>query len=97
VIDITSRSAVLAVLAGVTQYFQISLTLPPSPAKKSSEPNFKEDFARSMNVNMRYFMPVLLGYMAWILSSAISIYWVTSNLFAIGQELYLRQKRKNNG
>ena len=96
VIDITSRSAVLAILAGITQYFQISLTLPKSAPKKSAEPNFKEDFARSMNVNMRYFMPGLLGYMAWILSSAISIYWVTSNLVAIGQELYLRRRRKEN-
>jgi len=93
-IDITSRSAFLAILAGVTQYFQISLTLPPAPKKKGNELNFKEDFARSMNMNMRYFMPILLGYMAYVLSSAISIYWVTSNLFAIGQELYVRHKRK---
>lgn len=94
-IDITTKSVILAVLAGLTQYFQTALTLPPAAPKKSAVPNFKEDFARSMNLNLRYFMPIFVAYIAWNLSSAIAIYWVTSNLFAIGQELYIRNKKKN--
>ncbi|MCX6713141.1 MAG: YidC/Oxa1 family membrane protein insertase, partial [Candidatus Vogelbacteria bacterium] len=94
-IDITSKSAILAILTGLTQYFQTVLTLPPAKPKSSANPSFKEDFARSMNMNMRYFMPVFVGYIAYTLSSAIAIYWLTSNIFAIGQELYIRSSRKD--
>jgi YidC/Oxa1 family membrane protein insertase len=93
--SITSKSIVLAILTGITQYVQTALTLPP-PVKKKTDgtPNFKEDFARSMNMNMRYFMPILITVIAYNLSSAIAIYWVTSNLFSIGQEYYIRKVKK---
>jgi YidC/Oxa1 family membrane protein insertase len=94
-IDITGKSAILAVLTGVTQYIQTALTLPKAAAKeKDQQASFKEDFARSLNLNMRYFMPVFIGYIAYTLSSAIALYWLTSNTFAIGQEIYIRRKKK---
>lgn len=94
--DITQKSLILALFTGITQYIQTALTLPPAPKKKDgSAPNFKEDLARSMNMNMRYFMPVLIVFIAYGLSSAISLYWITSNLFSIVQEYYIRQVRKN--
>lgn len=94
-INITSKSLILALLAGVTQYIQTALTLPKIKTKEAAGKNFKDDFARSMSLNMRYFMPVLVGYIAWSLSSAIALYWITSNVFAIGQEYYLRKTRKS--
>ena len=95
-IDITSRSLILAILAGLTQYWQTALTL-PAPEPKKGTPSFKDDFARSMNMNMRFFMPVMIGFFAWTLSSAIAIYWITGNLFAVGQEFYIRKKRARAG
>jgi membrane protein insertase Oxa1/YidC/SpoIIIJ len=32
---------------------------------------------------------------AYAISAAVAIYWTTSNLFAIGQEIYVRKKIKN--
>jgi len=94
-IPLTSKSLVLAVLAGVTQYIQTSLSLPPAPPKKvGSQPNFKDDLSRSMNLNLRYFMPVFVVYLAYTFSSAIALYWVTSNLFSIAQEYYIRKVKK---
>jgi len=93
--SITDKSVVLALLTGITQYIQTTLTLPKAPAKKKDEaPNFKDDFARSMNMNMRYFLPVFITFIAYSLSSAIAIYWVTSNIFSIGQEYYIRKIKK---
>lgn len=94
VFSILEKSWILALLTGITQYIQTALTLPPAPKKKDSTPNFKEDFARSMNMNMRYFMPIFITVIAYSLSAAISIYWVTSNLFSIGQEYYIRKVKK---
>jgi len=95
VFSILDKSWMLALLTGITQYIQTTLILPKTPPKKEdSKPNFKEDFARSMNMNMRYFMPVLITGIAYTLSSAIAIYWITSNLFSIGQEYYIRKVKK---
>ncbi len=93
--NILEKSWILALLTGFTQYIQTTLTLPPAPPKKKDGvPNFKEDFARSMNMNIRYFMPVFITFIAYSLSAAISIYWVTSNLFSIAQEYYIRKIKK---
>jgi len=92
--DITSKSLILALLAGVTQYFQIRLTLPPLK-ERTKNPSLKEDLARSFNLQMRYAMPVIVVVVAYVFSAVIAIYWTTSNLFAIGQELYVRHKIKN--
>jgi len=95
VFSILEKSWILALLTGVTQYIQTVLTLPPAPPKKKDDtPNFKDDFARSMNMNMRYFMPIFITFIAYNLSAAISIYWVTSNLFSIAQEYYIRKVKK---
>jgi YidC/Oxa1 family membrane protein insertase len=94
-IDMTSRSILLAVLAGVTQFFQMKLALPPTPARrKGAQPDFKSDLARSMNLQMRYVMPVMIGFFALTFPAALALYWTTSNVFAIGQELFVRKQMK---
>ncbi len=94
VIDITGKSFLLAVIAGVTQYIQFSLALPALPPKKEGEePNFKDDFMRTMQLQMRYVMPVIIGVVGYVISAAIALYFVVSNLMAILQELYVRRHR----
>lgn len=89
VIDIHERSYILAVLVGITQFIQMRLALPPLPPKSDS--TLSADFARSMNIQMRYIMPVVIIFIAATLPAAISIYWITSNVFAIGHELIVRR------
>jgi membrane protein insertase Oxa1/YidC/SpoIIIJ len=45
-----------------------------------------------MQMNMRYFLPALLAFTAYKLSAAVALYWVTSNMFTIGQELLVKYK-----
>lgn len=82
---------VLAALAGITQYFQIKLTLPPLKGRNSN-PTLKEDMARSFQLQMRYILPVFVLVFSYIISAAVALYWLTSNIFAIGQELVVRRK-----
>lgn len=89
-IDLTKRSVVLAVAAGLSQYFLARFASPLPPSGGSGE-SFKENLARGMNLQMRYFMPIFIGFIAYSLSGAIALYWATSNLFSVGQELYLRR------
>ncbi len=92
-IDIAARSLPLALLAGVTQYIHTKLSLPPIPPRKAdAEPSFKDDFARSMQVQMRYVMPVIIFFVAYTISAAIALYFLVSNLAAIVQEFVVRRQ-----
>lgn len=96
IFDVTKISVVLALLAGVTQFFQVKLAIPkPTPPKEGSTPTFAEDFARSMQMQMQYVLPVIITGVSLSVAAAISLYFVVSNLFAIGQELYIKRTIKN--
>lgn len=92
-LDIAAKSLPLALLAGITQYIHTALSLPkPTPRDPNKEPNFKDDLARSMHIQMRYVMPVLIFFVAYSISAAIALYFTVSNLMAIGQEYIVRKK-----
>ncbi len=92
-LDITARSMPLAFIAALTQYIHTNISLPKlEPRKPDAEPNFKEDFARSMQIQMKYVMPVLIFFVAYTISAAIALYFTISNLTAIAQEYIVRHK-----
>jgi len=92
--DITLKSIPLALLAGITQYIHINLSMPKmEPKKEDEEPSMKEDFARSMQMQMRYVMPVIIVVVAYTLSAAIALYFTISNLMAIAQEFVVKRHR----
>ncbi len=92
-IMLSKKSIILALLAAITQYYQIKLSIPPmAPAEKGAKPSFKDDFARSFNLQIRYILPVVVFGISYSISAAIALYWATSNLFSIGHELYVKQK-----
>lgn len=94
-ITLSKKSIILALLAAVTQYFQIKLSIPAmSPAEKGAKPSFKDEFARSFNVQMRYMLPVIVFGISYSISAAIALYWTTSNLFSVAQELYVARKAR---
>lgn len=93
-IDITGRSIVLAIGAGITQFIFTSMTLPKLAAREvDAGPNFKEDFMRNMHVQMKYVMPVIIAGVAYTISAAIALYFMVSNLVGIAQEFYVRKHR----
>ena len=93
--DLAAKSVLLAVVAGLAQYYQTDISLgaqAPLPAKKEGEKaNFQEDFARSMQVQMRYVLPVMISLIAYSTSAAVALYWATSNILSIIQELLLKR------
>ncbi|MEZ4194901.1 MAG: YidC/Oxa1 family membrane protein insertase [Candidatus Paceibacterota bacterium] len=94
IIDITGKSMILALLAGVTQFYQIKLSMPALPPKvEGAEPSLKDDFMRNMQLQMRYVMPIIIVFAAYAISAAIALYFFVSNLVAIGQEFYVRKHR----
>lgn len=89
-ISISQKSFVLAIIAGITTYFQISHAS-KGPSQQPTQ-GTQSDLAKAMNAQMKYFFPILMTFIAYTISSAVAIYFITSNLFAIGQEIYIRKK-----
>ncbi len=92
-IDISGKSFVLAGLTGIASFFQFKISM-PAPQEKKENPSLKDDLARSMNLQVRYFFPIMIAGVAYAFSSIVALYLLTSTLFSIGQELAVR-KHKN--
>jgi YidC/Oxa1 family membrane protein insertase len=94
VLDMAGKSLPLAILAGITMFIQMKIVMPALPPREpGAAPDFKTDFSRNMQMQMKYVMPVIIVFAAYIISAAIALYFVVSNLFAIGQEFYIRRHR----
>lgn len=92
---LSGKSLILALIAAGTQYYQIKLSIPPvAPIKEGEKPTFKDEFARSFNVQMRFMLPIIVFGVSYTISAAVALYWATSNLFSIGHELYVKRKAK---
>ena len=99
IFDITEKNTILAVVVAVGQFLQIKFTLPTPKkvdnlAKNKAEPSFQNELAKSMSTQMKYVMPVFMFFIARSFASLVSLYLITSSVFAIGQELYMRKKLK---
>lgn len=93
-IDISKSNYVLAVLAGLTQFFQMRLALPKPPKNQKPPESFQEQLSRSMSVQSRYIMPLFIFFIALKFSSGIALYWTAMNVFAIVHEAVVAYKAK---
>ena len=94
-VDLTKSFFPLSLLVGVSQFIQLHLSLPAkTPAVNSNQTKSPQDFARNLQSQMRYTLPVFVVFAASTLPAAISLYWLTSNLFAIGHEIIIRRETK---
>jgi YidC/Oxa1 family membrane protein insertase len=92
-VNVLDKSFVLAIIAGVTSYFQISLATPkPSPTSPGKPTGMQDEIAKAMSVQMKYFFPVLMVFIAYSISSVVALYLITSNVFSIIQEIYIKKK-----
>jgi len=89
VVNLTTPSVVLAVIAGIVQFFQSKMITPKNISKKT------DDFSQIMQKQMLYLFPIMTIIILWKLPAAIGLYWITSSLFSIGQQ-YLAFKPRQN-
>ena len=102
-IEMHSKSLILAILAGVSQFIQGYLS---SPIKTKTEivkeinvgekRSFQEELSKSMQTNIKYVLPVFIAVIAYQISAAVALYWITSNIFTIAQEWFIRRSLSKN-
>jgi YidC/Oxa1 family membrane protein insertase len=89
-IDMNSRSALLAILAVVTQYMYTRLSMGPrekTPDSSPVEASLSGDMAKSFDLQARYVLPLMIGVIGYTIAAAAPLYWAASNTFMIVQEL----------
>lgn len=80
------HNIVLALLTGLTQLVYTRLSMGPRGSLSATEATLSGDIARSFDLQARYGIPIIIGFIAYTIPAAAPLYWVTSNLFMIGQE-----------
>lgn len=91
IIDITKPYLPLAILAGLSQSVQ-AFMMPKPIINEADKDKFQNQFTKSMTVQTKFVLPLIIIFMASKLAAAVSIYWVVTNIFSIFQDLYLRRK-----
>ena len=97
-VDFTKANIVVGLVAAVSQYIQIRLSLQnmkPATNKPLSEMKPEEIMQKQMSFMMKYFIPVLIFIASLKVSAAVALYWIVSSVFMIAQELYFRNKYKD--
>jgi len=82
-VDLSKGNPILAILAGVSQFFYSKITMKYTPSIGSQ---------KAMGQQMLYFMPILTIIIAWTLPAGLPLYWVASTILGLGQEYYLLKK-----
>jgi len=86
----------LALLAGATQFWQAKISANPAmpnTAKKGQGP----EISTLLQKQMLYIFPGLAVLVVWRFGAVIGIYWVTSSLFSILEQIIINRKYgKNN-
>lgn len=89
-VSVAGKSLVLAFLAGVTQYLQAHFAL-SGTMKPSDTKNMQNDFQRMMGTQLKYVFPFIIGVISYTTSGAIALYFITTNLAGVLQELHIRR------
>ncbi len=85
IIDLAKPNLILAVLAGIFQFFQVKMISPKTKSKKKQDAGF----SGQMQKQMQYFMPAFTIIILFRLPSAIGLYWIVITLFTIIQQRFI--------
>lgn len=88
-ISVMSKSIVLAIIAGITQLLQANMAL--KGTMKPSSDGAQGDFQKIIGMQLKYVFPFLIGAISYSTSSAIALYFITTNLAGMAQEWHVRR------
>ncbi len=92
--NLTEKSYLLAFLAGFTQYLYLNLSAAMKKDTNIKDQSEQEKMMSMVGQSMKFTMPIMITFFAFVVGGAVALYWVTSNVFMIFQELYIQKKLK---
>ena len=99
IFDLTKPNYVLAILAGLVQFWQTRQILKPPAATVSVAPEVAksegakdESMTAIMNKQMTYMMPIMTVVIGFSLPGGLTLYWLTMSVLTVAQQwLVLRR------
>ncbi len=97
-LDLTAPSIVVAALTALAQYVQLKMMI-KGQAKLPvvTPPSDTPDIATLMNKQMVILMPAMILIFGVNLAAALTLYWLVSTLFMIGQQQYVLKTTSVSG
>lgn len=86
-INMAKPSILLGVIAAISQFIYTRLSMGPRGEKTATEASFSSDMARTFDLQARFMLPAMVGIFSAFVVAAAPLYWITGNIFMIGQEL----------
>lgn len=91
--DLNAKSIFLSILAGVTQFFQIHLSVSAKALKNvKDDGSMQSAMTNMMGKQMKYVMPVFVAFISYQISGAIALYWAVNNIFTTVQEVVINKR-----
>ncbi len=98
-IQLNQKNIALVLIASVFQYLQTYLLM--KVAKKNNADKKPEgginDIAQRMGKQMMYIGPVFTFLILYSLPSAVALYWVTTSVFSVVQQIFINKSIEKNG
>ena len=91
-LDLAKASIPIAVLAGLSQFWQAKMLTTHTPEKKV-EGSKDEAMLGMMNKQMLYMMPVMTVVIGWSLPGGVILYWLVTNILTIIQQYVFLKPR----
>lgn len=88
ILDLSQKSIILAVLAGIAQFIQSKMMTPQASSSSGGS-----DFASAMSKQMLYLFPIFTVFIAASLPAGLGLYWVATTVFGIGQQYFVLKKK----
>ena len=95
ILDLSKPSIVLAILAGLAQFWQVKMTMVKNKPIKSQGAK-DENMMAMMNKQMMYVMPGLTVFIGLTLPGGLSLYWLVTTLLTAFQQLYIFKDKTEN-
>ncbi len=89
-IDVTKPNIVLAILTFITMAYLMQISAKDMVISESAS-DFQKEFTKMMALQMKYFLPGIVFVTSIFLPAGLTLYFVVSNIYAIGQ-FYLMKK-----
>lgn len=93
-INLAKPNVILAILAGLAQFWQAKMMITKRPEVRSSGAK-DEDMMAIMNKQMLYIMPALTVFIGLSFPGGLALYWLVTTLLTALQQLYLFKKKEN--
>ncbi|MCD5382654.1 YidC/Oxa1 family membrane protein insertase [Candidatus Gracilibacteria bacterium] len=86
----------LAIIIGLTQYWQMHLTFAGQKTQPVGLGGIMEEQMKIMGKTMKYVMPLMITVFSYTMPAGLGIYWFVSTLFSAVQQLYVNYKSDND-